>query len=157
MRKTVIAAIGLAAVTVGCATPIQILYDAEVDRLCATEGGIKVHKSLKLSSDKFDKYGHINFFKPWENTNALGPDYIFVQERQTLKGGKNGAASVAKGYAAVYLKASNELLGEATWFGRGGGDFPGPGHPSNYVCPDNGLSLNPLFETIFKKSGGEVK
>ncbi len=60
-----------------CATQTQMALDAEVRRLCAIDGGVKVYETVKLPPDKFDKWGMVNFYKPTQGENALGPDYVF--------------------------------------------------------------------------------
>jgi hypothetical protein len=46
--------------------------DAEVDRLCAIDGGIRVYERVTLPPDKFDKWSQINFYRPTQGDNALG-------------------------------------------------------------------------------------
>ncbi len=57
--------------------------DREVERLCAIDGGVKVYETVTLPPDKFDKkYGQINFYRPTQGENALGPEYIFKWDIQ---------------------------------------------------------------------------
>jgi hypothetical protein len=46
--------------------------DAEVDRLCAIDGGIRVYETVTLPPDKFNERGEITFYKPTQKENALG-------------------------------------------------------------------------------------
>ncbi|GIX28412.1 MAG: hypothetical protein KatS3mg123_2293 [Burkholderiales bacterium] len=40
-----------------CATQTQMALDAEVRRLCAIDGGIRVYEQVKLPADGFDRWG----------------------------------------------------------------------------------------------------
>lgn len=42
------------------AAPSKADLDAEVKRLCAIDGGIKVYEIVKLSATKFDEHGNVN-------------------------------------------------------------------------------------------------
>ena len=56
--KTFIALLLLLPVIAGCATPSQIMLDAEVKRLCAIDGGIKVYETVRLPAERF-KLGYL--------------------------------------------------------------------------------------------------
>ena len=63
--------------TAGCATPTQLSLDAEVRRLCAIDGGIRVYEQVKLPAERFNQWGQINFYRPDQGENALGAGYLF--------------------------------------------------------------------------------
>jgi hypothetical protein len=54
--------------------------DARVRELCTKDGGIRVYETVMLPPDKFNRWGQINFYKPTQGENALGPDYVFKEE-----------------------------------------------------------------------------
>lgn len=55
-------------------------YDIQVSSLCAKDGGVKVYETVKLPAERFDQWGQINFYRPTQNENALGPEYEFKYE-----------------------------------------------------------------------------
>ena len=110
----------------------KIYYDAKVDRLCAVDGGVKVYETVSLPPEKFNEWGKINFFRPTQNENALGPEYIFKWERSYLRKGKPNLYRI---HAEVIRRADSKKLGETTLYERGGGDLPIPGASSSYICP----------------------
>ena len=52
----------------------KFYYDAEVRRLCAIDGGVKVYETVKLPADKFNQWGQVNFYKPDQGESALGSE-----------------------------------------------------------------------------------
>lgn len=130
----------VALLVLGCATPTQLLLDAEVDRLCAVDGGMRVYETIKLPPDKFNQWGQVNFYLPTQRENALGQEFLFKEERRWLKTGDSATseATLLRTYFSVTRKVDNRLLGESVSYGRGGGDIPGPWHPSSYRCPKPG-------------------
>ena len=58
-----------------CATPSQIMADAEVRRLCEKDGGIKVYETVKLPAERFDEYGRISIAKK-ENMKSTDKFYF---------------------------------------------------------------------------------
>jgi hypothetical protein len=85
--KTLIALLLLLTIIAGCATPSQIMLDAEVKRLCAIDGGIKVYETVKLPAKKFNQWGQPNFYKPIDGENALGVEYIFKRNTDYFRQG----------------------------------------------------------------------
>lgn len=136
--------------------------DREVDRLCAIDGGIKVYETVALPPDKFDKRGQINFFRPTEGENRLGPEYIYQWDIHDYKKGDpaiNGAHETAmrRDHIRIIRKSDMKLLGEFVKYHRAGGDLPGPWMPSSHHCP-NQLEASSiiLIHKIFVKSAEET-
>lgn len=123
-----------------CATPSKSELDAEVKRLCAVDGGIKVYETVNLPPDKFDQWGKINFYRPTRNEDAAGSDYTFRESVQYYRRGDadagTGQSVMTRRQYQLFRKADGKLLGETVLYGRRGGDMPGPWHPSSYSCPD---------------------
>ncbi|QOJ23462.1 MAG: hypothetical protein HRU78_07165 [Gammaproteobacteria bacterium] len=133
--------------------------DREVDRLCAIDGGIRVYETVTLPADKFDKkYGQINFYRPTQGENTLGPEYIYKSDMRYYKKGdpsSQGAHVIAmkRDHIQIIRKSDMQLLGEIVMYYRAGGDLPGPWHHSSYQCPDRSIATEgTLLEKVFKKS-----
>jgi hypothetical protein len=132
--------------------------DREVERLCAIDGGIKVYETVKLPADKFDKHGQINFYRPTQGENTLGPEYIYKWVIHYYKKGdpvSQGAqeASMRRDHIQIIRISDMKLLGEFVKYHRAGGDFPGPWMPSSYHCPNRSeANESILLNKIFTKA-----
>lgn len=142
-----------------CASgPSKSELDAEVKRLCAIDGGIKVYETVKLPPEMFNKYGQINFYKPTQGENALGPEYIYKMDIHYYKKGEpavNGPqeTSMRRDHFRIIRKSDFKLMGEFVLYRRAGGDLPGPWMPSSYDCPDTQVvNSSVLMSKIFVKS-----
>ena len=134
-------------IAAGCATPSQMLVDAEVKRLCAIDGGVKVYETVKLPVDKFNQWGQINFYKPTQGENALGPEYVYRSASLSLR---QGDPNLRKDHVQIFRRSDMKLFGEATTYVRGGGDLPGPWQPSAFSCPEGSIAngvvlMNKIF------------
>lgn len=116
-----------------CASPTRVDLDAEVRRLCAVDGGIKIYEAVKLPPDKFDDYGQINFFRPTQGESALGPEYLFNRETTYYR---KGNPELWRTHYVIARRSDNKVLGELIEYSRRGGDLPGPWHESSFGCPD---------------------
>jgi len=102
-----------------CASgPSKTQLDVEVDRLCAIDGGVRVYETVALPSDKFDKWGQINFYRPTQGENALGTEYVFKREIYYYK---QGNPDLFRLHTQVYRRLDGKLLGESVFYKRGGG------------------------------------
>jgi len=147
--KTIATLLLLLPLATACASgPSKSELDAEVKRLCAIDGGIKVYETVKLPADKFNKYGQINFYKPTQGENALGHEYVMKTDIHDYR---TGNPSLYRYHVQVLLKHSGKLLGESIGYTRGGGDLPGPWQPSSFSCPDR-YGEGSLLTAIFVKS-----
>jgi hypothetical protein len=125
----------------------KIYYDAQVNRLCAKDGGIKMFETVRLPPDRFDKYGQINFYNPTQKENALGPEYIFKSETRYYK---QGNPEMSRSHYLIHRRSDDKLLGETISYGRGGGDLPGPWHGSSFSCPEiSKAGPNALLQAVF--------
>jgi hypothetical protein len=111
--------------------------DAEVKRLCDIDGGIKVYETVSLPPEKFDKrWKFINFYKPTQGENALGPEYLFKRDRHYYR---KGNPEMSRVHYQIFRRSDGKLLGETIVYGRGGGDmFYGISHGSSFRCPPHG-------------------
>jgi hypothetical protein len=157
--RTLISILLILTFMASCASgPSKSELDAEVKRLCAIDGGVKVYETVSLPPDKFNQFGQINFFKPTRGEDALGPEYIYKWDIHYYKKGEpavNGPqeTSMRRDHIQITRKSDMKLLGEVVMYERAGGDLPGPWMPSSYHCPDS-LEANSvvLMSKIFTKS-----
>lgn len=152
-RMIVSSVVALAAI--GCATPTQLILDAEVDRLCAIDGGVRVYETIKLPADKFNQWGQVNFYRPTQGENALGSEYILNEKTKYIQ---QGNPQLARHYYVISRRSDGRVLGETVLYGRGGGGVPGPWHESSYTCPSYAeAGLNALMKNIFTAQNGGAK
>jgi hypothetical protein len=124
-----------------------MVVDAEVKRLCAIDGGVKVYETVKLPTDRFDQWGQINFYQPTQGENALGPEYVYRSVSLSLR---QGDPDLRKDHVQIFRRSDMKLFGEVTTYVRGGGDLPGPWQPSAFRCPDGSIAngvvlMNKIF------------
>jgi hypothetical protein len=133
----------------------KMFLDYKVKRLCAKDGGVKVYETVKLPPEKFNQWGQVNFYRPDQGENALGSDYVFKQETHLYRKGKDYSfeATMGRWYYAVIRRSDKKVLAETVIYGRGGGDLPGPWHPSSFSCPENNQAgPNALLYAVFVNS-----
>lgn len=104
--------------------------DREVERLCAIDGGIKVYETVKLPTERFDQYGHIQIPAKWL---AYPEDEYFYEgvTNYLIKGNPE----LLQLRTWIYRRSDNKLLGESTVYMRRGGGIPGPWHMPAFICP----------------------
>lgn len=125
----------------------KLYYDMQVKRLCAIDGGIRVYETVKLPEDKFNQWKQPNFYRPTQGENALGPEYVFKEERHYHR--RDNPMMIRHHYR-VLRRSDGKVLGETISYGRGGGDMPGPWHPSSFTCPEVAeAGPNALLKAIF--------
>ena len=132
------------------ATPSKLELDAEVKRLCAIDGGIKVYETVRLPKEKFDKYGNVKI--PSKATAKPTDEYFYESEDIYLV---SGDPHMLKMITKIIRRPDGKLLGESIRYGRGGGDIPGPWHPSSFICPEISKDALSLESSIFIQ--GEAK
>jgi hypothetical protein len=140
-------AIALAATltTFGC-TQEKDRLDAEVRRLCALDGGVKVYEKVSLPSDRFDKYGIVSV--P-ERGKATPADKYFYETKQDIL--VKGNPELWRWHATLQRREDLKVLGESVSYTRRGGDLPGPWHPSSFTCPEN-VGIVAVKRAVFTKA-----
>ncbi len=122
------------------------VLDAEVDRLCAVDSGVKVYETVMLPPEKFNEWGQINFYQPIKGENALGPEYLY-QTKTHYYG--EGNPQMLRYHDQVFRRSDGTLLGETIIYVRSGGEWA----PSSYHCPPlSESSEQALFKKVFIKS-----
>ena len=140
--RTTIALLLLLPLATACASgPGKSELDAEVKRLCAIDGGVKVYETVTLPPEKFNKYGQINYYKPTQGENALGAEYVFKRETTYYR---QGNPDFFRLYTQVLRRSDGKLLGESVFYKRGGGDLPGPWHGTSFMCPELNVKTDVL-------------
>jgi hypothetical protein len=133
----------------GCTTPSQWIADAQVDELCAKDGGIKVYETVTLPKERFNEWGQ--FPVPSERYAKPTDEYYMVEKTTYIQGHSNGYDGnlvVYQNHYWIYRKKDQKLLGEDISYARLGGDLPLPAHSSSYRCPER----NHILEKIFLKA-----
>ncbi|MFA7062048.1 MAG: hypothetical protein WC156_14670 [Pedobacter sp.] len=161
MKRLVSALLALELLT-GCVSCSKMKMDAEVDRLCAIDGGIKVYETVSLPPEKFDKYNNVNFFYPSQGENALGPEYIWKWDVKYLQPGGDSKATprMWRSHMQVFRRADGRLLGESISYTRYGGDshflneLMGGPPESHYSCPKDSVDV---VGGVFKNETGRTK
>jgi hypothetical protein len=116
------------------------LLDQQVRELCAKDGGIKVYETVKLPAELLDKNGVIRI--PDKEQAKPTDQYYYETERRYYR---NGNPELSRRQYRIVRRVDQKILGELVFYGRGGGDLPGPWHESGITCPDP--TQIPNFET----------
>jgi hypothetical protein len=152
IMKAIISLLLLLPLAAACASgPGKAELDAEVKRLCAIDGGVRVYETVRLPADKFDeRQQFINFYKPIQEENALGPEYLFKRDQHYYR---QGNPEMSRIHYQIFRRSDGKLLGETVLYGRGGGDLPGPWHGSSFACPTYAeAGINVLLQKLFIQS-----
>lgn len=132
--------------TACASSPSKSELDAEVKRLCAIDGGVKVFETVVLPANRFDKYGGIRV--PSKDDAKSSDDYYVEWHVRHIV---DGNPSLRRDQFQLIRRTDYTLIGEAISYGRRGGDLPGPSHDSSLRCPEN-ASDQDLFQRVFVKS-----
>jgi hypothetical protein len=120
--------------------------DAEVRRLCALDGGIKVYETVRLPSGRFDQYGIVAV--PDRTEAKPTDDFIFEVKQDYLV---RGDPELWRWHAILIRQMDRKVLGESISYTRRGGDLPGPWHPSQFTCPE-GAGIVAAKRAVFAKA-----
>ncbi|WP_145841177.1 hypothetical protein [Denitratisoma sp. DHT3] len=148
--KTLFATSAFLTLVACSSTPSKSELDAEVRRLCAIDGGIKVYETVRLPAERFDKYGNVRI--PSKATAKPTDEYFYDSEDIYLV---SGDPHMIKMITKMIRRSDGKRMGDAIRYGRGGGDIPGPWYPSSFTCPEISKDAPSLESSIFIK--GEEK
>ena len=140
-----LAALTLLAVS-ACATPSESQLDAEVRRLCAIDGGIKVYETVTLPVEKSDNSGNVRI--PAKNNASLTDEYYYDRAQVVLI---SGDPQMTKTIHKIVRRSDGKVLGTSVRCGRGGGDLAGPWHPSSFMCPAISNDTPSIESSVFLK------
>jgi hypothetical protein len=126
-------------------------YDAQVRRLCAQDGGIKVYEQVKLPAERFDRWGNIGV--PNKRYAKPTDEYYFETEIEYLR---RGDPSLERARTVLVRRSDGKVLGQSIRYARGGGDLPGPWHGTSFHCPAIAIPGTPnLEQSVFLKEEGQ--
>ena len=128
---------------------VKAHYDRQVRELCAKDGGVRVYETVRLTPEKFNQWGQVNFYRPDQGEDALGAEYVF--KRGTVYH-KQGNPDLFRMHTQVIRRSDGKLLGESVFYKRGGGDLPGPWHGSSFMCPELGVKADVLRQIFESKA-----
>ena len=111
----------------------KIYYDAEVDRLCEIDGGVKVYERVTLPAAEYDRLVAQNWILPDASEVKESDSYFKTRETRYFR---ESDPQVAKTVIRYIRRSDGKVVGEYIHYGRGGGDLPGPWHGSNHSCPN---------------------
>jgi len=114
----------------GCVREKDLL-DEQVRKLCAVDGGVKVHEKVLLSASRFDEFGEIRV--PPKELAKSADEYFYEWNVEHYK---KGNPEMWRSHYKLIRRQDDKLLGEAIVYSRRGGDLPGPWHDSSYSCPE---------------------
>ena len=103
-------------------------YDAEVNRLCAIDGGVRVYETVRLPVERFDKYGQVRI--PSRRDAKIENDYFYDWDTITIQ---SGNPDMLKSNFRIVRMSDGKTLGTATSYARRGGVLPGL--LSSFRCP----------------------
>lgn len=132
-----------------CATPSKSSLDAEVRRLCAIDGGIKVYETVKLPPERFDQWG--NFTVLTREKSKAEDEYYSESDTYYYEKGDYEALAMWRSRYRIFRRTDTKLLGESIRYIRRGGDIPGPWHPTSFSCPPISKDQPSLESSIFLK------
>lgn len=145
--KTIISLVLLLQFVTACASgPNKAELDAEVKRLCAIDGGVKVYETVTLPPDKFNQWGNIDL--PNKRYAKPSDEYYFESEDYYYQ---KGNPRLLRSRTWIVRRSDGKVLGESIRYGRGGGDRPGPWHESSFDCPPIADAEGKLESSIFLK------
>lgn len=124
----------------------KMYWDWQVREMCAKDGGIKVYETVKLPADMFNQWHQPYFYRPSQGENALGQEYVFINQSNYLR---QGDPDLWRTHITVVRRSDMKILGESTSYSRRGGDVPGPWHPSSFGCPSDRGDI-PLLTRVFQ-------
>jgi hypothetical protein len=128
--KALIVTAALISLTTNCAALGKSELDAEVKRLCAIDGGIKVYEHAPLSSVKVDERGDIRI--PAKEYTSPRDKYYFESETFFYR---RGNPEMWRHEYRIIRANDKKVLGTSVVYTRRGGDLPSPIHDSSFSCP----------------------
>lgn len=134
------------ALTSACsAGPSKTELDAEVRRLCAVDGGVKVYETAVLPPEMYNEQGVFQGRIPMKERVMPSDKYHYEVRSQVLV---KGNPRLIRTEVQIVRKADGKVLGTKVSYGRGGGDWA----PSSFTCPDPTASVG-LESSVFVNGG----
>lgn len=119
----------LAALTSACSDgPSKAELDAEVRRLCAIDGGVKVYETVALPPEMLDEHGRLRIRVPFKEQGASAGPYFYEIEYKTLV---EGNTRLRRTESRIIRSDDRKILGVRVTYGQDGGSWA----PSSFSCP----------------------
>jgi hypothetical protein len=108
--KTLISLLLLLQLVTACASgPSKSELDAEVKRLCAIDGGVKVYETVRLPADKFDELKRRNFVLPDKLAAKPTDEYYVETDRHFYR---QGNPEMSRRQYKIIRSSDHKTLGE---------------------------------------------
>lgn len=111
----------------------KMYWDSKVREMCQVDGGVQIFEAVKLPRHKYKELEDRNFMLPKKKEAKPSDEYYFTSDVIYYK---TANPQVARTQYRIVQRAGEKILGQLVFYGRGGGDIPGPWHESSYTCPD---------------------
>jgi hypothetical protein len=131
----------------------QAYWDAKVREMCEKDGGVTVYERVKLTQSEYQRLGGVRGIVPVPSRNTASPSSPFVADT-TISKIRDWSPEVYRHETLITRVADGKVLARQIQYGRIGGDFPSPGHPSSFGCAEVGLRLD-VERQIFEIMGGD--
>jgi hypothetical protein len=153
MRRSGRAWFAAACLVAGCsawAPQQQAEFDAQVERLCAQDGGITVYEKVVLPREQLDAGGRPRI--P-ERIDVTPGDAYYRESENRLLLGSDEALSLRREEIRYVRRSDAKILGRSVRYVRRGGEVQSPAQTSFHACPAR--AEGPSFEgAIFVRSAG---
>ena len=125
--------------------PSKAELDAEVRRLCALDGGLKIFERVVLPPDQLNQV--LKRGVRAKNNSAPIDELYFEIENVIIV---SGNPELSKHTYKYIRRSDGKVIAHLVVYGRGGGDFWGPWHESSFSCPDSS-KMTQLERTLFER------
>jgi len=113
----------------------QSYWDAQVREMCERDGGVTIFEQIVVSpaqAASLPKVGGFFGVAPESLSKMEEPAFIRGQSIRI----REGNPSVVREQQEIIRRSDGRVVARIVRYGRGGGDFPSPAHPSSFSCPD---------------------
>lgn len=134
----------LAFLLAGCFREKDLL-DAEVRKLCAQDGGVKVYETEKVPKELFNEFGEV-LVRPVEKASSTDK-YAYLAGIKYLQ---KGNPEMSRTHFQIIRRHDGKVLAESVSYMRYGGDFLRLGGPeSSFRCPRN-VDIKYMARQVFE-------
>lgn len=122
-------------------------WDYRVREMCKRDGGVIINEKIFISAEQEKKLPKIDSYlgvAPEALAKSDEPAFTRYQRISI----KEGNLSVARHVKEIVRRSDGRVVGQVISYGRGGGDFLSPAHPSTFSCPDY-ADLNKGIHEVF--------
>jgi hypothetical protein len=168
MKKLAVLLLCLSLLT-GCATLNKTYLDAEVDRLCAKDGGARIYERIYVTPEQYAKLheyytSNLSLDEHIKKTFGEGV-FIYKDEKEFIRGSKDvneqREPQLVRYHDQLIRVSDKKVIAEAVQYYRYGSDGVVARqigmYPSYYSCPEKDRILGDVLDKIFIKNmnGGQ--